>query len=57
MLAFIIFGVVYATCVPAYGDHDDNKHDPVENVYCKERQDGSKPEWPLSCSTAAAIVI
>ena len=35
----------------ANGDHDGNKHDPVEDVSHKKRDDGSKPKWPLSCTT------
>ena len=33
------------------GYHDDDKHDPVEEVDEREGQQQSKPEWPFCSST------
>ena len=36
----------------ADGDHDENEHDPIENVDEDKWKDHANPEWPLGCSAA-----
>ena len=47
------FAVTLHLCFAARVNHDENKHDPVEDDYKGDGQDHANPEWPISCSTAS----
>ena len=41
--------------VATEGDHDDNEHEPVEDINDTKWKDESKPEWPLVCPATVMI--